>query len=458
MKTNYLIVSVSLLLAFSSCSTDNWQLLFNGENLEGWTQINGEAKYFVENGEIVGETLLGSPNSFLCTEKNYSDFILEFDVLLEAPVNSGVQIRSESLENYRNGRVHGYQVEIDPLERRWTAGIYDESRRGWLYNLERNPKGKEAFRMGEWNHFRVEAVGNSIRTWVNDIQCACLVDDMTASGFIGLQVHNISKKDQEGQKIRWKNIRIMTEDLESHRLQPDPEVPEISYLKNILTDREIKEGWKLLWDGETTAGWRGAKMEYFPEEGWEIKDGVLTVLESGGGESENGGDLITDKTFGNFILKLDFSITEGANSGIKYFVDPELNMGPGSAIGCEFQILDNKNHPDAKMGTAGNRTLGSLYDIIVAQAATDKLNGYMFNGVGTWNRAMIIVGECNVKHYLNNIKVVEYERCSQNWKDMVANSKYTDWPDFGETKEGYILLQDHGNTVSFKNIKILELK
>ncbi|MEA1896538.1 MAG: DUF1080 domain-containing protein, partial [Bacteroidota bacterium] len=239
MKINYLFFGVSLFLACSSCSTDNWQLLFNGENLEGWAQINGEAKYFVENGEIVGETLLGSPNSFLCTEINYSDFILEFDVLLEAPVNSGVQIRSESLENYRNGRVHGYQIEIDPLERRWTAGIYDEARRGWLYNLERNPKGKEAFRMGEWNHFRVEAIGNLIRTWVNDIQCACLVDDLTASGFIGLQVHNISHKDQEGQKIRWKNIRIMTEDLESHRLQPDPEVPEISYLNNTLTEREI---------------------------------------------------------------------------------------------------------------------------------------------------------------------------------------------------------------------------
>ncbi len=459
MKKYYLIFFVFLLIAASSCSTDNsWQLLFNGENLEGWTQINGEAKYYVENGEIVGETLLGSPNSFLCTEEDYDDFILEFDVLLESSVNSGVQIRSESMEDYSNGRVHGYQVEIDPLERRWTAGIYDEARRGWLYNLERNPKGKNAFRMGEWNHFRVEAVGNSISTWVNDIQCACLVDDMTATGFIGLQVHNISSKEQEGQKIRWKNIRIMTEDLESFRLNPDPEVPEISYLTNTLTDREIEEGWKLLWDGKTTAGWRGAKMAYFPKAGWEIEDGVLTVLESGGGESESGGDIITEKTYGNFILQLDFKITEGANSGIKYFVDPELNKGPGSAIGCEFQILDNKNHPDAKMGTAGNRTLGSLYDLIRAQAGTERLKGYMFNGIGTWNRAMIIVEECNVEHYLNNIKVVEYERCSQKWKDLVAGSKYKDWPDFGEAKEGYILLQDHGNAVSFKNIKILELK
>ncbi len=459
MKKSHLILSVFLLnVSFSLYADNGWQQLFNGKTLKGWTQINGEAKYYVENGEMVGETLLGSPNSFLCTEENYGDFILEYDLLLEAPVNSGVQIRSASKEDYRNGRVYGYQVEIDPLERRWSGGIYDEARRGWLYNLERNPKGKAAFRIGEWNHFRVEAVGNSIRTWINDIQCACLVDDMTATGFIGLQVHNISRKEQEGQKIRWKNIRIMTEDLESHRLQSDPEVPEISYLDNKLTSREVSEGWKLLWDGKTTKGWRGAKLDHFPKEGWDIENGVLSVLESGGGESENGGDIITKKIYGNFILQVDFKITEGANSGIKYFVDPELNKKPGSAIGCEFQILDNKNHPDAKMGVTGNRTLGSLYDLIPAQTAADKLRSYIFTGIGTWNRAMIIVKGCRVEHYLNNVKVVEYERCSQMWRALVANSKYKDWPDFGEAAKGHILLQDHGTTVSFRNIKILELK
>lgn len=437
---------------------EGWVQLFNGKNLKGWKQLNGEAKYYVDNGEIVGETVAGTPNSFLATKKDYGDFILELDIWLGSPANSGIQIRSESSKDYNNGRVHGYQVEVDPSSRAWTGGIYDEARRGWLYGLERNPKAKSAFKLKEWNHFRVEAEGSSIKTWVNGIQCADLADDMTPSGFIALQVHGIgNKKELEGKQIRWKNIRIMTDNLESHLTKSDTEVPLISYLNNELTPGEISEGWKLLWDGKTNKGWRGAKLDHFPEQGWEIKDGILTVLEAGGAESRNGGDIITDKTYGNFILQVDFSISEGANSGIKYFVDPELNKEAGSAIGCEFQILDNKNHPDANNGVKGNRTLGSLYDLIPAQAATPQLSRYLFSGIGKWNRAMIIVKGCNVEHWLNNVKIVEYERCSQEWRALVAYSKYKDWPNFGEAKEGYILLQDHGNTVSFKNIKIKEL-
>ncbi len=460
MRKLVLFLSVTLIIAFSAPlqAEDGWVQLFNGKNLKGWKQLNGEAKYYVDNGEIVGETVAGTPNSFLATKKDYGDFIFEVDVLLGSPTNSGIQIRSLSSKNYNNGRVHGYQVEIDPSARAWTGGIYDEARRGWLYGLEVNPKAKPAFKLGEWNHFRVEAVGSSIKTWVNEIQCTDLADDMTPSGFIALQVHGIgNKKELEGKQIRWKNIRIMTENLESHLTKSDPEVPLISFLNNELTPREISEGWELLWDGKTNKGWRGAKLDHFPEQGWEINEGVLTVKESGGGESRNGGDIITEKTYANFILQVDFSITEGANSGIKYFVDPGLNKGTGSAIGCEFQILDNKNHPDAKKGIEGNRTLGSLYDLIPAQAATDQLSNYLFRGIGKWNRAMIIVKGCKVEHWLNNIKIVEYERCSQEWRALVAYSKYKNWPNFGEVKEGYILLQDHGNTVSFKNIKIKEL-
>lgn len=455
-----LLLPVVLVVSFSCLNLqaqEKWQPLFNGKNLDGWIQLNGTAKYYVEHGELVGETVLGSPNSFLCTKDNFDDFILEFDVLLDAPVNSGVQIRSESLKNYHNGRVHGYQVEIDPTDRGWSGGIYDEARRGWLYNLERNRKAKHAFKMGTWNHFRVEAIGNNINTWVNGVQCAALTDDMTPEGFIGLQVHNIGDKSLNGKKIRWKNIRIITDNPQKYQTTPDPEVPEISNLLNRLSPREKREGWKLLWDGTTTNGWRGAKLDHFPEKGWEIKDGVLTVLESGGGEARNGGDIITEKTYRNFILQVDFKLTKGANSGIKYFVDPELNKGPGSAIGCEFQILDNENHPDAKLGIKGNRTLGALYDLIPPEVPPEVPKHYLFNGIGQWNRAIIEVRGCRVTHYLNNIKIVEYERCSQMWRALVAYSKYAKWPHFGEAEEGHILLQDHGNEVSFRNIKIKEL-
>lgn len=219
---------------------------------------------------------------------------------------------------------------------------------------------------------------------------------------------------------------------------------------NSLTRKEKKDGWALLWDGKTTEGWRGAKLDAFPETGWVVEDGVLKVLAGNGGESTNGGDIITTRTYKDFILKVDFKITEGANSGIKYFVDPTLNKGAGSAIGCEFQILDDLRHPDAKLGVKGNRTLGSLYDLI--PAPEDK----PFD-INSWNTATVKVEGSHVEHWLNGVKLLEYERNNQEWDALVAYSKYRDWPNFGNYEEGYILLQDHGNEVWFKNIKIKEL-
>lgn len=433
---------------------NEWKYLFNGTDLEGWEQLNGTALYYVENGELIGEAVLGSPNSFLCTRDYYGDFILEFEVKLEAPINSGAQIRSHTISDFMNfgGRIHGYQVEIDPLERAWSGGIYDESRRGWLYNLERNPKGREAFKRMEWNHFRVEAIGHSIRTWVNGVQCANLVDDMTPSGLIGLQVHSIGKKEEEGSKIRWRNIRIMTEDLEAYHAEPDPEVPEISYLTNRLTEREKEEGWKLLWDGKTLNGWKNALSDQLPAKGWTINHGILTVH-----PAENG-DIVTGDSFRNFILEFDFSVTRGANSGVKYFINPGFYGGKGHTIGCEFQILDDRNHPDAVQGIAGNRSLAALYDLIPAVPDKRIASNKRFNGIGSWNRARIVVKDCRVEHWLNNENVVEYNRCTDEWRALVAKSKFKTWQGFGEVKEGRILLQEHDSNVSFRNIKILELE
>ena len=179
---------------------NGWVNLFNGENLDNWIQRNGEAPYEIEGDMIVGTTIMNTPNSFLCTKENYGDFILEYDVIVDPLVNSGVQIRSNSMESYRNGRVHGYQVELDPSSRAWTAGIYDEARRGWLYSLSRNKAAQDAFKQGTWNTIRVEAVGSSIRTWINGVMASNLVDDMTAEGFIALQVHSIGSEEMKGKK------------------------------------------------------------------------------------------------------------------------------------------------------------------------------------------------------------------------------------------------------------------
>jgi len=444
---------------FATDPENGWEELFNGKNLEGWEQLNGTAEYKVEGNTIVGTSRMNTPNSFLTTKKTYGDFILELDVKVDVPLNSGIQIRSLSNKEYRNGRVHGYQVEVeaDKPDRLWAGGIFDEARRGWLYPLSINPSARTAFQNGQWNHYRIEAIGHSIRTWVNGVPCANLVDNMTAEGFIALQVHGIgTSEEKNGKQIRWKNIRIKTEDLAASRTPMDMNVPEINLIPNHLTEAEKRKGWRLLWDGKSGAGWRGAKLDQFPQGGWEMKDGVLTVLESGGGESRNGGDIVTVDTYSNFELLVDFNITEGANSGIKYFVDPELNKGAGSAIGLEFQVLDDKKHPDAKKGMNGNRTVGSLYDLIRAENYAEPGKNKRFNGVGNWNQARILVKGSHVEHWLNGVKVVEFDRNSQLFRALVEKSKYAKWENFGQIPAGHILLQDHGNTVHFRSVKIRE--
>ena len=229
--------------------------------------------------------------------------------------------------------------------------------------------------------------------------------------------------------------------------QPAKSIP------NTLTEEELADGWKLLFDGKTTRGWQSARRQgVFPDHGWSVEDGILSVNKGDGGESTGGGDIITDRMYRNFILKVEFKLTPGANSGIKYFVDPFMNQGAGSAIGCEFQVLDDELHPDAKMGVKGNRTLGSLYDLIPAPKGE-----WESRTVDGWFRATIIVDGNHVEHWLNGHKLLEYERNNQMWDALVAYSKYRDWPDFGNAAEGYILLQDHGDHVSYRNIKIKEL-
>ncbi|MFW5820085.1 MAG: 3-keto-disaccharide hydrolase, partial [Bacteroidota bacterium] len=324
MKNGILLCSVAF-LAFMSCtdtkkdSGPEWTYLYNSKDLSGFEQLGGDAKFEAMDSIIVGTTVWDTPNSFLATTENYSDFILELDFKVAPDMNSGVQVRSNSDPDYRNGRVHGYQVEIDPSDRAFTGGIYDEARYGWLYplNAPENEEARKAFKNGEWNHFRVEAIGNRIKTWLNDVPVSNLVEETTNSGFIALQVHSIHDSAKIGEQIMWKNIRILTEDLDKYGRETT--AMERSYLVNDLTETEKQQGWELLFDGETTEGWRKAHDEEFPEFGWIIEDGILTVVESGGAESQHGGDIVTIDEYSDFDLRLQVKYTEGANSGIKYF-------------------------------------------------------------------------------------------------------------------------------------------
>lgn len=451
MKKNMLAAILLLFTVSMSAQQPQWESLFNGKNLKGWEKLNGTADYKVEDGVITGISKMGTPNTFMATKKMYTDFILEFDFKVSDGLNSGVQFRSNSLKEYNNGRVHGYQFEIDPSSRAWTGGIYDEARRGWLYALTEYPSAQKAFKNGEWNKARIEAIGHSICTWVNGIPCSNILDDVTGKGFIALQVHAIGNKEQEGKTISWRNIRICTTNPEAFKTPDSQAAPQVNCIANTISEKEASEGWKLLWDGKSTEGWRGAKLTTFPSKGWVIDNGILKVLANDGAESTNGGDIVTIKKYKNFILKVDFMITPGANSGIKYFVNTEINKGAGSSIGCEFQILDDQKHPDAKLGVKGNRTLGSLYDLIPADSSKPFRGGF-------FNTAMVVVKGNKVEHWLNGVKIVEYERGNQMWRALVAYSKYKDWENFGDWEDGNILLQDHGDEVLYKNIKIKELK
>ena len=448
---------LSLLFIIASFSTfaqkdGRWNPLFDGKTLKGFKQLGGKALYEVKNGEIVGTTVKDTPSSFLATEQDYGDFILELELNVAEGMNSGIQFRSLSLPDYKEGRVHGYQAEVDPSDRAWSGGIYDEGRRDWLYIPNINPAGKMAFkRNGQWNKYRIEAIGNVIRTWINDVPVAYLVDDMTAKGFIALQIHAIYGTMKEGMQIRWKNIRIQTGT--DMKPRPTDNTPVINLTLNNLSEQEKAQGIKLLFNGKDFTGWRAVHGDKMPEKRWNIVNGIIEISPSDG--TETGNDIVTNEQYGAFDLTFDFKLTDGANSGIKYFVNEEFESGGKSGIGLEFQVLDDEKHPDAKLGAAGNRTLASLYDLIPSY----KLDKRFQRKIGEWNQARVVVYPNNiVQHWLNGFKVIEYERKSNIFDALVARSKYEHYKGFGAGDKGNILIQDHGNNVSFKNMKIRELK
>ncbi|MEX2400867.1 MAG: DUF1080 domain-containing protein, partial [Rhodothermales bacterium] len=329
LKSWVLLLAMGFVLAFQQATgqpVENgpWQSLFNGEDLSGWTERNGDHIFEARDGQIVGTTVPGQPNGFLTTDETFGDFILELEVNVDVLMNnSGIQFRSLSHAGYRDFRVHGYQAEIDTKPQRWSGSIYDEARRGWLYVTELNPASKSAFVNNTWNHYRIEAIGTTNRVWVNGIPTAHLIDDETTRGFIGLQLHANNPDDPPGShQIRFRNIRIQTQNL---RPSPLDDLFVVNLIPNHLSAQERAQGFTLLWDGQDTGGWSGADGASFAETGWVAVDGELRT-------SPASSDALSARHgFDAFELKFDFRpLEEGAVCGIRYRShDPADDDGVG---------------------------------------------------------------------------------------------------------------------------------
>jgi hypothetical protein len=306
-------IALAFLLVGSSASVgaaEDLKPLFDGKSLAGWVQRGGQAKYEAADGCVVGTTVAGTPNSFLCTEKTYGDFILELEVKADPGLNSGVQIRSECFDRptavehgtrqlkIPAGRVHGYQVEVDQSDtRRWSGGLYDEGRRAWLFPLDKNKEAGAAYRIGEWNQYRIICEGDSLRTWVNGVPAADLVDSMTLSGLIGLQVHSAK---QPGMQVRWRNLRL--QDLGRH-------------------------AWRPLWDGKTLNGWH-----VIGKGNWKIEDGAIHATHTQ--DVQEFGHFVTDATYSDFTVRLKYKSIKG-NSGL-YFRIEETGFSGVSGFQAEI--------------------------------------------------------------------------------------------------------------------------
>ncbi|MDY6945243.1 MAG: DUF1080 domain-containing protein [Pseudomonadota bacterium] len=436
------IATLPLLFGSAHAAGDaEWQSLFDGRTLNGWRLVNGTASYEVVDGAIVGTTRAGTPNSFLATDKTYGDFVLEFEAKQTVgPTNSGVQFRSHSKPEVMQGRVHGPQMDLDPSERQWTGGLYDEAMAGWWYPGTLNPQ-PGLYKFDQWNQIRIEAIGPSMRTWVNGELSAYVLDASYQDGFIALQVHSIDKPEDAGRKIHWRNLRIK----EHPTAAPaDASIFVRNTLPNDLSEVERQQGWRLLWDGKSASGWRAARGDAFPSRGWRMKDGELTVT--------GGGDIVTEESFAAFELQLDFKLTPGANSGIKYYT----NDVDGQVVGLEYQLLDDARHADAKQGKDGNRTLASLYDIQPRSPLMTNVG--IEPKVGEWQHARIVAkADGSVEHWLNGVQVLSFNRGSEDFRRRVAASKFKGIDKFAGMQRGRILLQDHGDEVHFRSIKIRAL-
>jgi len=389
-----------------------WEPLFDGKSLDGWVQRGGSASYTVNDGVIVGETRPNTPNSFLCTKKRYTDFVLELEFRVDNELNSGIQVRSNSVLGYKKGVVHGYQCEIDPSERSYTGGIYDESRRGvFLADLAKNEAGRKALKRGDWNRYRIECRGDRMRTWVNGVPCADLRDDVTRTGFIGLQVHSVGNR-QDPLKVEWRDIKIQDFG------DPYAEVP--------------TAGKRILGQGGDTINWKMFGSKDSPI-GWKYDGSVATVL-PGGGEIE------TRAPHGDALIYVEFNTDDNGLTG-----QANGNSGVYMQGRYEVQVLNSASEEPA------DNLCGGIYgvkkpDFNMAFAAGEWQNYWIKFTAARWE------GEKKI----SNARMTVYHNGTLIHNDIEVPNFTTAGSPEAPFNSG-LKLQNHGNRVRYRTVWIQPL-
>lgn len=387
-----------------------WTPLFDGATLAGFTQRGGQASYRVEDGAIVGTTVPNTPNTFLCTDATYADFELELEFKVHPKLNSGVQIRSNSFPTYKGGVVFGYQVEIDPSERRFSGGIYDEARLGkWIQDLSGNQPARDAFRPDAWNHLRVVARGESMRTWINGVPAADVTDAMTHAGFIGLQVH--STDSTEPLEVRWRNLRI--------RDLGDPWAAAPKDAVILLGEKVGTTQWE-------HADRPGSRVQ------WSLGEGPPPFLEVRPGS----GNIVTKRSFGDVRLHVEFCVDDNGKEG-----QANGNSGVYIQRRYEIQILNSWQTPPA------DDTCGGIYKVAAAAFNAARPPG-QWQSYDIWFRAARFAADGTKTA---NARVTVYHNGTRIHDDVEIPDKTGGGQPEGPD-EGPLLLQDHGNRVRFRNI------
>ena len=430
------IAVVGLVFAFGpavslfAADEGSWEPLFDGKTLTGWTQRGGKAVYKAEDGAIVGSSVPDTPNSFLCTERVFENFVLELEFKVDPRLNSGVQIRSHSTPTYRDGVVHGYQVEIDPSERAFSGGIYDESRRGWLYDLKSNEAARKAFKQNEWNTLRIVAAGDSIKTWLNGVPAADLADSMTHSGFIALQVHGTSEK--EPMQVRWRNIRLQNvgSNPESAIRNPQSAIGHPATTSSPAASRPAGPV-VLLGDRGDLSEWvQDGRPE--GEIRWTFKDGAIQVV-------PGTGSLITRRSFGDFRLYLEFNVSHDPAQP----AENDGNSGVYLQRRYEIQIL-NSHGREATFSECG-----AIYRTAAPASNASRPAGQWQSFDITfraprWDASGTKTSNARVTVMHNGVKIHDDVE--------IPNKTGAGQPE--SPADGAILLQDHGNAIQFRNIWI----